>query len=149
VWEANVPPVQTITACAELPTELGLPAVPSAAHADPLTDRPQQARDTAAIKGSPTCWSKQAWAARTTVLMTEAQNATRSVCPRGAVADRMHQTALRRRAYSLLAEARDAITHTRREWSSRRDWTKVEATIRALEERCDAVTADIVAARRR
>jgi hypothetical protein len=44
-WEANVLPAQIITACAELPTELGLPAVPSAARADPLTDRPQQACD--------------------------------------------------------------------------------------------------------
>jgi len=57
---------------------------------------------------------KQAWAARATVLVAEAQNATERYAREAQWADRMHQTALRRRAYSLLAEARDAITHARR-----------------------------------
>jgi len=314
-WEANILPAQVITASAELPIELGLPPVHSAAHADPLTDRPQQARDTAATKalqdllsanrrlaagsfqgtplsGSVVGWGtriasaavlascmlaavviaalmegpraywlplgvafiykpelapvpnralqrcigtavgvgiagfaaatkfstypaiglvvvcgallaigvvahyivatmaltaivfvfvdflgdhsdllltrfldtaiaagivvlahvlvpKQAWATRATVLLTEAQNAAERYAREAQSAQRTDQTALRRRAYSLLAEARVAITHARREWWSRRDWTKAESTIRALEERCDAVTADIVAARRR
>ncbi|MGO9924669.1 MAG: FUSC family protein [Mycobacterium sp.] len=314
-WEANILPAQLIIASAELPMELGLPAVPSAAHADPLTDRPQQGRDTAAtralqdllsanrrlaagsfqgtpLSGSVVGWGtriasaavlascmlaavviaalmegpraywlplgvafiykpelapvpnralqrcigtavgvgiagfaaatkfstypaiglvvvcgallaigvvahyivatmaltaivfvfvdflgdhsdllltrfldtaiaagivvlahvlvpKQAWATRATVLLTDAQNATERYAREAQLAQRTEQTALRRRAYSLLAEARVAITHARREWWSRRDWTKAEATIRALEERCDAVTADIVAARRR
>lgn len=315
-WEANILPAQVITASAELPIELGLPAVPSAAQADPLTDRPQRAPDTAAAKalqdmlsanrrlaagtfqgvplsGSVVGWGtriasaavlsscmltavviaalmegpraywlplgvafiykpelapvpnralqrcigtavgvaiagfaaaatsfstypaiglvvvcgallaigvvvnyivatvaltaivfvfvdflgdhtdllltrfvdtaiaagivvlahvlvpKQAWATRATVLLTEAQNAAERYAREAQSAQRTEQIALRRRAYSLLAEARDATTHARREWWSRRDWTKAEATIRALEERCDAVTADIVAARQR
>jgi hypothetical protein len=92
---------------------------------------------------------KQAWAARATALLTEAQDAADRYARQAQSADRADQTALRRRAYSRLAEARAAIIHARREWRSRRDWTKAEATVHALEERCDAVTADVVAARRR
>jgi hypothetical protein len=313
-WEANVLPAQAITASAELATELGLPAARSAAHADPLTDRPQEACDTAATKalqdllsanrppatgtvwgslpsGSVVGWGtrmaasavlascilaavviasvmdgpraywlplgvafiykpelapipsralqrcigtavgvaiagfatvaslsaypsiglvvvcgamlaigvvvhyiiattaltaivfvfvdflgdhsdllmtrvldtaiaagivvlahvlvpKQTWAARATVLLTEAQHAADRYAHQAQSAERASQTALRRRAYSLLAEARAAITHAKREWWSRRDWAEADAAVHAWEQRCDALTADVVAARR-